>query len=747
MTMLKEKLSIFYLVWLIAYTPGFAQFAFEYEHHIPVVKDGDTLKMPWAGGINAGVYNTLDINGDGLDDLVVFDRTSGQVMTFVNENGNYTSQPVYASLFPEIRNWMLLLDYNRDGKKDIFTGSGRQGISVYVNTTEEEKTVSWKLVSDPLRTLGFSGNPVALQVGASDTPGISDTDGDGDFDIIIINVNGDGGLNYYQNQSIEKYGHSDSLIFKATHRRWGGVQECGCDQFVFDSQTCDEVYGARVLHTDKEQHVGGKSILAVDMDGDDDKDLITGHEDCSTLYFMENIGTAALPRFESYSSQFPENTKPVDFFVYPAAFYEDIDLDGVKDLIVTPNASYNIANQIDFTASNWLYKNTGTAASPSFSFVSQSLLQDEMIEVGENAAPALVDFDQDGDMDLFIGSRGLMHSDGFYASIVLYKNTGTADNPAFTLATNDFASVSQLKLQELKVYFSDLNNDGLSEMIITGSASGFRDGSIYVFENSEARPFQFDASKAKAIAFDFSTKDNFAFYDIDADGEKDLLLGKETGDLEYYRNEGKNLNPVWVLEDKNIGGITPGIFNLFLSPLLYDLDENGAPDLISTDISGRVMVRPDFISRFSQSQAINVDTARIANSPVENSLLQFGGQTWLAAADLFGDNSTVLLVGGRGGGISIVKLDDQKHEQEFAELLIYPNPSYFLNQKVRVKSEEPIKAIQVISLTGQVVYENEWSEANAQVELIHTLPVGMYLIRVFSVNGNIQTGKLIMSHR
>lgn len=745
--MLKEKILFLWIFWLTASSSTFAQFHFRYEQDIPIVAYSDTLRFAWAGGINSGIYNTIDLNNDELLDLVILDRTSNRILTFLNEGRQYTYDPTYASLFPsDVKHWMLLVDYNCDGEKDLFTGSGSQGMKVYLNSTKEGQPLSWKIVANPLKTVGFSGFNVSLLVGSSDIPAISDIDGDDDLDVIVYNVNGRGNLEYYQNQSVEQHGHCDFLKFEAVDRRWGGVQECECNYFAFGTQDCEDTAGGgRLEENAKEQHIGGKSILAVDIDGDLDKDLLIGHEECSELYFLANIGSAENARFESFDNQFPDEVNPANFFVYPTAFYEDVDLDGVKDLIVTPNASINVLNSVDFTASNWLYKNTHTNEKPAFSLSTRTFLQEEMIDVGENAVPAFADFDADGDLDLFLSSRGTIQEDGFYAGIILYENTGTPSKPAFTLNTIDFAGLSKLKLHEVKVYFTDLNGDALPEMIITGAHQTSTGGILYIFENQETQPFQFqfDENNAKTVDFNFNLKDNFAFYDVDKDGVQDLFLGKQNGNLEYYHNSGKGLNPVWILESENVGDIKASISNLFVSPIFYDLDQNGEVDLISTDISGKLLIRPDFITKIELPQPIRVDTAYLVDNKVNSEPpVKLSEQTWLAAVDLFNDGEITLFVGGREGGVTVLKLNFQHNEQSTG-LVIYPNPS---DNKVIIEAKNPIKTLQVMNAGGQVLFEDELSEPDMQMQLdIHHLPAGLYLIRVFPLNGKILTGKLIVS--
>src|SRR5688572_23422978 len=123
----------------------FAQFNYVFDQSIPLVdQNNNAVSMPWAGGLNAAQINTLDLNGDGKQDLAVFDRTSDRVVTFLNVNNQYQFAPEYETFFPaEITNWMLLRDYNGDGKKDIFTGDNL-GIKVYTNVTPAGDALQWR---------------------------------------------------------------------------------------------------------------------------------------------------------------------------------------------------------------------------------------------------------------------------------------------------------------------------------------------------------------------------------------------------------------------------------------------------------------------------------------------------------------------------------------------------------------------------------------------------------------------------
>ncbi|HEY5691256.1 MAG TPA: hypothetical protein VIS49_07365, partial [Cyclobacteriaceae bacterium] len=75
-----------------------AQFTYVLDQSILVEVDGSMLKMPWAGGLNSAQINQIDLNNDGKKDLVVFDRASNKLSTFLNQSNQYLYRPEYESL-------------------------------------------------------------------------------------------------------------------------------------------------------------------------------------------------------------------------------------------------------------------------------------------------------------------------------------------------------------------------------------------------------------------------------------------------------------------------------------------------------------------------------------------------------------------------------------------------------------------------------------------------------------------------
>ena len=80
--------------------------------------------------------------------------------------------PEFAGLFPELYDWAIFVDYNMDGKNDIFTYSpGYASMMVYQNISDE--TLKFKRVVYPYLTSYQGGGYVNIYVTYADYPGIS----------------------------------------------------------------------------------------------------------------------------------------------------------------------------------------------------------------------------------------------------------------------------------------------------------------------------------------------------------------------------------------------------------------------------------------------------------------------------------------------------------------------------------------------------------------------------------------------
>jgi hypothetical protein len=724
-----------------------AQFTYVLDQDVPVKNtDGSAVPMPWVGGLNAAHYNTMDLDNDGKDDLVLYDRNADKIITFLNRDNQYQYAPEYESFFPdEVTNWILLRDYNCDGKKDIFTGD-ILGIKVFTNVTQPGQPLAWKQFffysgpgntkSSVLLSLGFSGL-INVQLQFDDLPSLLDADGDGDLDLFDMRFVGNGTVEYHKNFSKERYGSCDSLTFERQTQRWGGVMECTCGNFSFNGVDCPPPGGRQDPTGGRTEHAGGKSLLILDANGDATLDILYSEATCNNLYYLPNQGTLDAPVINSFSI-FPQ-PRPVNFFVYPAAFYEDLDFDGVKDLVSIPNIFAKTFLNSDLAHSNWLYKNTGTAASPVFSFAQDNFMQDKMIDVGDNSVPAFADYDADGDYDLFV-SENTTNGTDLVATVKLYKNTGTTTDPEFTLANDDMWGFSGLSFYNLKIQFIDVNGDNKVDLVFTATALQNGVTGLFYVLNTATAGIVFGDQQVQTTGFQLFASENISVVDVDRDGLVDLLVGRANGSVEYWKNNGPVSSPHFALETSSFLGLSSTVLRQNLTISVADLDADGKTDMLIGNQDGRITI----VNDFRAATDATAGATDIVYNPISQAYQarNMGGRIWTAPANLFGTTKPAIVVGNILGGLSILRNDDGALLPENATIEVYPNPSP-KNGNVTIKADRNV-TLQIFTSVGHRITDPIQVPGNSEYGLnVPNLASGVYILR-FTQNSKTFIKRLVV---
>lgn len=702
-----------------------AQFTYVLNQQVPVIVDQDTLTMPWAGGLNAAQFNTMDLDFDEKEDLILFDRMANRVITFLNVDGKYVHAPEYEPFFPtDTEGFMLLRDYDCDGKKDLFT-KGLLGIHVFRNISEPDQPPAWEKLtfytgfngprSPVLLTKGFSGK-INLQLQSDDLPAIVDMDGDGDLDIMNVKFVGSSTIEYHQNFSMERYGTCDSLDFERITQYWGGVEECECGEFAF---------GEPCATGGRQKHAGGKSLLVLDVDNDGDMDVLFSEAECTRVFQLTNEGTNENPVITS-AIDFPTAT-PVNILAFPSVYYEDVDFDGKKDLLASPNIFAREFLQTNLRQSTWFYKNTGTSELPQFSFQQRDFLQKNMIDVGDNAVPAFFDADADGDLDMFIGT----FVNGTRASLFYYENIGTRTEPVFEFFTDDVIGLSFNNFTNIKPQFADVNGDAKADLVFTASNQFGVGTNLYYVANTSSAGLNFTGQQIQSLNFPIPwNAENVLLTDINNDLLPDLLIGKLNGSIEYWQNTGTPTSPNFTLVESDYLGLGPSILRQNLSMASADLNSDGKADLVLGDQLGRLTIINDFKN---QTDASSGTTNILFNSLSETYINQnLGGRVWPAIANIFNTNRPAIVVGNALGGLHILQPDESQALPESPQITVYPNPVVRENTNVINISVDRPAFVYLVSITGQELGSPILMQGQQLYQFrVDGLPAGIYILRFF----------------
>ncbi len=731
-------------------------YAFVKDNSI-VVKDstGNSYQFPFAGGMSNCQFSGIDLNQDGIKDLVVFDKIGNRLSCFLNtgitDSVVYTFAPQYSVLFPEINSWMQLIDYNNDGKEDIFTYSNG-GIKVYKNITTN--TLSFLLVKEPILS-SYNGNYTNLFCLSEDYPAISDIDNDGDKDILNFWVLGKF-VNYHKNLSIEKYGIPDSLDFQLEDESWGCFAEDeGSNVLLLD--TC--LNGSKSPQKKNFKH-SGSTLLAEDFNGDGLKDMVIGDVDYANLIKLTNSGTLTKAKMLSQDTLFPTTNKPINLYSFPIANYLDVNNDGKKDLLVS-SFDPGLTTAESFN-SNWYYKNIGTNTLPSFQFQQPDFLQNKMLDFGTGAYPVLFDIDNDGLKDLFVGNIGYRDTSymqgGFLQSVFVsklayFKNEGTITNPVFKLKTRDFANISALHLHAVYPGFADINNDGKAEMIIGNS-----DGKLLLFTNnsSVSNPV-FVLSQVNYQNIDVGEFSTPQLFDLNKDGLFDLIIGERQnfwkdasnniiarkGNLNYYKNTGNSTNPIFTLITDSLGGIDITNYDLsnygYSAPCFFRTS-TGETRLFVGNEDGKILYYKNIDNNLN-ADFLLADTLKFVQSATKYKIDE-GTRTAIAVADINNDNYLDAFVANAAGGISFFKgsplnTDVQNESSnKYVDFEVYPIPcddSFIIKNKSK---SVRFTSVSIYNTYGQLVFDQK-ADNNEDI-CINTkkFKQGFYSCKIGYINRN-----------
>jgi len=213
-----------------------------------------------------------------------------------------------------------------------------------------------------------------------------------------------------------------------------------------------------------------------------------------------------------------------------SAVWGDFDNDGNLDLYVSNNATPPALPQ-----PNFLYKNDGA---PNYTFTKLTT-ESPAIDSNYTWSSSWVDYDNDGDLDLHVPENRHLGLDFFY------ENNGSPDSEGrfFTKTVIDF--VTDVVESTGVVSWMDYDNDGDQDLFMIKSGrshpTGNEDNRIFHNQLSETGALNFQRVTTAGMVNHLDRDFQASWGDYDNDGDMDVYLGNFDGSNYLYQNEGDSL--------------------------------------------------------------------------------------------------------------------------------------------------------------------------------------------------------------
>lgn len=422
---------------------------------------------------------------------------------------------------------LAFADIDGDGDSDIFVGQ-RNGELAFFENRGTNASPDYVLITQKYRAIfevRQAGQKVhvrnVINVGARSAPNLIDIDDDGDLDLFIGAA--DGKIWFFENQ-----GNNLVPVFKLITSRYQGLE------------------------------LGKNAVpLFSDVNLKRKYDLLVGTE-AGKVWLILNEGTRKKADFTTYK---PQKIADLGLETHASPGLIDWDKDGDLDLIVGQNNG---------TLS--LFLNTGDRFFPKWEYKESHF---QLIDIGGESAPTFVDMNGDDEKDMVMGS----------ANPVVYYYENRLQNKKRILwnRTTNLFKFHKLVVTGNRgsIAIADLDKDGDDDMIV-----GEKRGNLNYFVNEGSQKDPNFVLKTEELLFMTGIKNSSpVLADIDSDGDLDLFVGEQEGIISFVENIGTAQSPKWELKNKTYFQIDVGSNSI---PKFFDIDKDGDLDLLVGNYAGRI---------------------------------------------------------------------------------------------------------------------------------------------------------------
>ena len=207
--------------------------------------------------------------------------------------------------------------------------------------------------------------------------------------------------------------------------------------------------------------------------------------------------------------------------------WADVDNDGDLDLFV--------ANGSIVSEANALYMNSG---SPNFTFTkvtTGAIANEPVISISMHGS--LADFDNDGDLDLFVANGGFIANAS--QNNTLYQNNGNGNFQKVT-NTGSYPMIADGGFST-SASWADYDNDGDMDLFVANlKTPADTDGKNFFYKNNGGPNYTFTKFNSGPIVQDPASSRGSSWGDYDNDGDLDLFVVNDDGSNFLYRNNGND---------------------------------------------------------------------------------------------------------------------------------------------------------------------------------------------------------------
>jgi hypothetical protein len=355
----------------------------------------------------------------------------------------------------------------------------------------------------------------------------------------------------------------------------------------------------------------GPGIAAGDIDGNGTDDMIVGGNNIiqPTLLLQQTDGkfiTRALPYLEGNDIRRPENMGILLF---------DADNDGDPDLYLSAGSNEYPVNTKNYE--DRLFLNDGKG-----NFVYNALALPKNFT--SKSCVKAMDFDKDGDLDLFIGGRVLPGNYPLPVSSFIYRNDSKDKEIKFTDVSNQVAPFLTNIGLVCDALCTDFDNDGWTDLIVTGEWMPAR------FFRNKSGSFE-DITEKTGIAAQTGWWNSITGGDFDNDGDTDYILGN-LGENSFYKASEKYPINIYA-KDFDGNGSIDAITTTFLKDQQQQLKEytvhnkddinSQLPGLKKKYLSYKAFAMAEFKDLFSEPE--RKDMLHLAANNLKSSYLKNNG--------------------------------------------------------------------------------------------------------------------------